>query len=243
MINDNTEVDNSPLLANEFFKDLKTKLKKIDISQIEDELRMIFDLIEDAKEVGQEKLAENYQALAITYAKERLMFKEGYTQFVKKNDIEKYIENVKDQVVKICELKNFPRTLPNNVKDVIKKAKVSKLYDDMWVVFIDYEEKDNLSKEEKSERQKNRDPILFATIKESMDRFYFLVDWNDDICTLRFEDMVKGLKKLDKTYKVASIVKDPKEYLDMLIADSTQESYQPTEKTRSVWSKIQNLWK
>lgn len=231
------------LEPNEYFHGLKDKIQKTDLATIEEDIKMVTNLIEEAKEIGQNALAKNYEDLAITYFKERVIFKHGYSKYVKKDDIEKYIRNVKDQVVKICELELFPRTLPKEVSDKIKELKKLKIFDDMWVVFIDYEQKENLTKEEKEMRSKNRDPILFATFEECMDRFYFIADWDDDICDLRFEDMVTELKKLDKKYAVKEIIKDGEKYMQELIKERNHKPVKLSDKIKATWKSLLDIWK
>lgn len=235
--------DKKDILPNEYFTDLKSKIKKTDLKDIEEDIKMVTNLIEDAKEIGQKALAKNYEDLAITFFKERILFNYGYNKYIHKDDISKYIRNVKDKVVKICELENFPRTLPTEVSKKIKELKALNILDDLWVVFIDYNTKEELTEEQKKERNKNRDPILFGTVKECMDRFYFIIDWEDDICDLKFEDMVKGLKKIDKKYKVNEIVEDSHAYLQSLIKERNHRSVKLSEKVKQTWKALLDIWK
>lgn len=230
------------ILPNDYFAELKSRCKKIDLDSINADMQVLISLAEEAKELGQVKLAKNYKDLMITYAKERIMLKNGYSQYVHKEDIERFIQSVNDRCIKICEFKNFPRSVPVEVKEAIKKVKKLNVFDDLWVVFIDYNTFDNLTKEEKETRSKNRDPILFGTCKEYMDRFYFIIDWEDDVCDLRFTDMIKALKKLDNKYQVNTIIKNPEKYIQKAMLDS-KKTYKPTKRTKSIWSKIANLWK
>lgn len=231
------------LLPNEYFKGLKGKLKKSDLKELEEDMKTLISLIEDAKEIGQVALAREYEDLGITYLKERILFKSGITQYVYKEDIENYIKSVKKQVVKICEFENFPRTLPKEVVDKVKMIKKLDILDDLWVVFIDYEEKENITEEEKKERAANRDPILFGTVKENMNRFYFIIDWEDDICDLRFEDMTKALRKLDKKYEIKTIDEDSTMYLNKLIKEREKKSISISEKVKQTWKALVSIWK
>ena len=231
------------LEPNEYFHDLKSRLQKTDLASIEEDMKMVVNLIDDAKEVGQVALAQNYEDLGITFLKERVLFKNGINKYVHKNDIERYILSVEDQVVKICELKYFPRSLPKEVKDKIKLVNKLNLFDDLWVVFIDYINEEIIDEETKTKRAKNRDPILFGTLKESADRFYFIIDWEDDICDLRFDKMVKALKKLDKKYEVPEILEDSQKYFENLIKVREKKSVKSIGKVRQIWSRLLNHWK
>lgn len=236
-----TNKKSTEILPNAYFKELKEKLVNIDINQIKEDCDLLVNLIEDAKEMGQIDLVENYKALAITLVKERILHKNGYSTYVKQEDIERFILNVKDKVVKICELEKFPRTIPTEVKNKFKHIKKLNVCDEYYVLFIDYnKDEQNLTEKEKETRKKNRDPILFGTFKESMDRFYFIADWEDDICDITLDKMTKVLKKLDKKYEVKHVIDNPEEYLNNLL----RETYKPikmTDKIKSIFKKLK-VW-
>lgn len=236
-----TNKKSTEILPNAYFKELKEKLVNIDINQIKEDCDLLVNLIEDAKEMGQIDLVENYKALAITLLKERILHKNGYSTYVKQEDIERFILNVKDKVVKICELEKFPRTIPTEVKNKFKHIKKLNVCDEYYVLFIDYnKDEQNLTEKEKETRKKNRDPILFGTFKESMDRFYFIADWEDDICDITLDKMTKVLKNLDKKYEVKHVIDNPEEYLNNLL----RETYKPikmTDKIKSIFKKLK-VW-
>lgn len=68
--------------------------------------------------------------------KERELVKAGINSFVYESDITNYIENVASKVVKIVELENFSREVPDEIVDIIDR--VGHLFDQMYVVFTDY---------------------------------------------------------------------------------------------------------
>ena len=236
-----TNKKSTEILPNAYFKELKEKLVDIDINQIKEDCDLLVNLIEDAKEMGQIDLVENYKALAITLLKERILHKNGYSTYVKQEDIERFILNVKDKVVKICELEKFPRTIATEVKNKFKHIKKLNVCDEYYVLFIDYnKDEPNLTEKEKETRKKNRDPILFGTFKESMDRFYFIADWEDDICDITLDKMTKVLKNLGKKYEVKHVIDNPEEYLNNLL----RETYKPikmTDKIKSIFKKLK-VW-
>ena len=96
---------------------------------------------------------------------------------------------MKDVTLKITPLKNFPRVLPKNVKKIAEACITKKLFDDYVVFHLD-NAKPVETEKEKIERK--RDPILFGKLNDS-DKYYFIVDWEDELDNLRLSDIVESL--------------------------------------------------
>lgn len=108
--------------------------------------------------------------------KERELVKAGINSFVYESDITNYIENVASKVVKIVELENFSREVPDEIVDIIDR--VGHLFDQMYVVFTDYTGEEE-RKVTAARREKN--PILFGSFQNKRgslraERFYYLGD-------------------------------------------------------------------
>jgi hypothetical protein len=135
--------------------------------------------------------------------KEKEIIDLGINSFVYKDDIDYYIDEVAKNVVKIIELENYEREIPDEIADIIGKTK--NIFDKFYVVFTDYTGKVE-RKVEQTRREK--DPILFGTFQEVKnrmisDRFYFLGDWVDEYCDLTLDKMVYEIKKKsDKDVKI-----------------------------------------
>lgn len=226
----------------EYFADLKTKCSKLSLKKVDKDLKKIANLIEEAKILGQKKLAEDYKAVGISYIRERIMFNNGIKTYIKQNDIETYIRNVKGHITKICELENFARPLPKKVKDEILRVKKLKLFDDLFVLFNEFEQKENLTKEEKRLRSKNRDPILFGTIDESMDRFYFIIDWEDDVCDLTLSKFVNEVNKIKNGYAPGEIIEDADVYFNNLMKEKYKAA-PVTDKIKNLFRNVLSFWK
>lgn len=149
-------------------------------------------------------LLNQYQALGQTQAMKKLLFhidclekereliKAGINIFVYRDDIEDYINNVADDVVRIIELENYERNIPEDVAERI--IKVKDLFDMICIVFTDY------TGEARRIAEKERDPIAFGIFKNEsisgsiLDRFYFLGDWVDEYCDLTLSKMVSEME-------------------------------------------------
>lgn len=134
----------------------------------------------------------------------------GITTFIYRDDIEEYIDSISKDVVKIIELQNYEREIPDDVVAIIEKVKGK--FDKLYVLFTDYTGKAE-RKVEKTRRQK--DPILFGTfqnerLKTVIDRFYFLADWEDEYCDLTFDKMVNEVRA-SKNRNIAKTISTPED--------------------------------
>lgn len=84
----------------------------------------------------------------------------GITTFIYRDDIEEYIDNIAKDTVKIIELENYEREIPDEIVAIIEQVKDK--FDQLYVLFTDYTGKVE-RQVEKERRQK--DPILFGTFQ------------------------------------------------------------------------------
>ena len=141
---------------------------------------------------------------------ERELVKMGINTFIYRDDIERYIDNVSKNTVKIIELERYERAIPDEIVEVIKKVKDK--FDQLYIVFTDYT--GEVEKKVRKERR-DKDPILFGTFqnentKAVVDRFYFLGDWEDEYCDLTLDKMVNDFKK-HSNYDVVRTINTPKD--------------------------------
>lgn len=188
------------LTPSEYFQQIKDKKQTITDAKLEQMYESCLVLIEKYKKTGQVKGLEKLIFHIETLEKEHLLLKEhGIDTFVMSDDITDFIENVADKAVKIIELKNYEREIPDEIADTV--ANVKHLFDEMYVVFTDYT--GEVERKVEKERR-DKDPILFGTFQDIktgtlVERFYFLGDWEDDYCDLTLGKMVSQMKK--KTQK------------------------------------------
>ena len=87
--------------------------------------------------------------------KERELLKLGYDIFIYKDDIEEYINSVQNKVIKIIELKNYSREIPDELVDTIERTR-DIFNGNFYVLFTDYTGKEE-RRVEKERREK--DPL------------------------------------------------------------------------------------
>lgn len=179
----------------EYFDTLKNKKNKITDGDLVKACDNAISLANKYLATGQEGAIEKLAFLVETIEKEREIVKMGIDTFVYRQDIEYFIDKVADDVVKIIDIKNFDREIPDELVEVIQNTKDK--FDEFFIVFTDYTgEKEREVKKERIEK----DPILFGAFlneetKVVADRFYFLGDWVDEYCDLTLDKMICSMKE------------------------------------------------
>jgi len=153
--------------------------------------------------------------------KEREIVKMGITTFIYRDDIEEYIDTVAKDTVKIIELENYEREIPDEIVEII--GRVRDKFDQLYIVFTDYTGK--VERQVQKERRA-KDPILFGafqnqTSRTVIDRFNYLGDWEDEYCDLTLDKMVNetekaGKRNIVKTISTPADIQELKEQLGTL---------------------------
>lgn len=193
----------------QYFEAVKARKAKI----TDRELTRIYDncleLIEKAKKTGQKNQIRRCLFHLDTIEKERELVKLGIDTFIYKDDITYFMKHVAKDHVKIIEVENYEREIPDEIVDVIEK--VRNKFSQLYIVFTDYSEE--LTKKVISQRDK--DPILFGVFKDSnarsvIDRFYYLGDWVDEYCDLTLDRMLAETERVGNR-KIAHTIKTPED--------------------------------
>jgi hypothetical protein len=202
MTEDNKIIELNP---SEYFEKVKEKKNHI----TDEDLKKVYDncleLINKYKITGQKKAIRKLMFHLECIEKEREIVKMGIDTFIYRDDIEEYIDNVAKDIVKIIELENYEREIPDEIVELIGEVKDK--FDQLYVVFTDYTGK--VEKQIEKERR-DKDPILFGTFQNQsnrtvIDRFYYLGDWEDEYCDLTLDKMVNETQKVGKRNIVKTI--------------------------------------
>lgn len=222
--------DNKQLTPQEYFDEVKERKNTI----TDEKLKAVYDncleLLNKYKITNQYKGAAKLIFHLECIEKEREIVKLGINTFVYRDDIEYYIDNVASDVVKIIELENYEREIPDEVVDII--AKVKDKFDKLYVVFTDYTGK--VDRQIEKERRA-KDPILFGTFQSPkdnvvVDRFYYLGDWVDEYCDLTLDKMVnetvaKTKRNIEHTINTPEDISELKKQLSMLSDTNSSVSH------------------
>ena len=233
------------LSPSEYFEQVKERKNHI----TDEDLRKVYDncleLLNKYKITGQKKGMKKLMFHLECIEKEREIVKMGINTFIYRDDIEEYIDNVAKDTVKIIELENYEREIPDEIVNLI--AEVKDKFDQLYVVFTDYTGK--VERQIKKERRE-KDPILFGTFQNQadrtvIDRFYYLGDWEDEYCDLTLDKMVNetektGKRNIIKTISTPKDIEELKEQLNSLVKDNTRFVIQNNQK-KSLFSKIKTV--
>lgn len=209
----------------QYFQFVKSKVNKMNDENLNKLYSISSELLEKYKKTGQVKAAKKLAFHIKSILKEKEIIDLGITKFVYRDDIENYIDNIAKDVVKIIELKNYPREIPDELVETIEKTK--DIFDEMYVLFTDY------TGEVEKKVEKERDPILFGsfidrTVDEMSQRMYYLGDWVDEYCDLTLDKLVSQTNK--SIVKEISIPNDTNELINQLnkIQELNNEEFRMT---------------
>ncbi len=203
-----------------YFEMVKSRKQVMTAQDIEDLRRTCVQLIDEFQRSGQAAAAKKILFHLDTLDKEAQLQAVGINTYVYKSDVDDYLDQVEDRVVKVIELENYTRRIPH---DIIKKIEsVRGIFDKMYVVFTDYTKREE---RKVAAERRERDPILFGTFQNRdsltvIERFYFIGDWVDEYCDLTLDKMVSEIKKNtgENVLNKIDVQKDMKEVRKSLYA-------------------------
>ncbi|MDK1672845.1 hypothetical protein QOK74_08165 [Staphylococcus saprophyticus] len=195
-----------------YFDEIKNKKHEVTDKTLNEYYDNCLKLITKYENSGQRKALEKLLHLTSCVEKEREVIHMGIETFVYRDDVFEYIEDVAKNVIKVIELKNYSRDIPDDVLE--KYHTVKHLFDEFYVVYTDYT--GNTERKIKAEKR-DKDPILFGVFKKKIgktnylnDRMYVIGDWEDEYCDLTLEKMVTEYKE-SKNKNIEQNIKTPNE--------------------------------
>jgi hypothetical protein len=211
IFNSITKLFKKDISPTEYFSYLKGSRHTINI----DALQELFNLekIEMNKMLnnGQKAAADRIMFHIKNIVREQTVINSGFNTYVFREDIDKYIDEISKQPVKIIDIDNFERSIPDEQSEIIKKCRP--LFDQLYVVFTDYtgreEQKIKVNK-------RHKDPIVFGCFCETKKngyeeykiwnhRFYYITDWEDEYCDLTLDKFISQMPKNTVKYMVPSL--------------------------------------
>lgn len=201
----NREIGSKPpvrgISATLLFKFVKSKLTKIQQDELKKRLSKLASLLKYSEEMQQWAIYEESATKILEITREQEADLLGIEKFVMKQDVEKFIHNVRERVVKLKELSEFPRIIPDKVRKRLKGLQEKGLFDEYWVLYTDLTAPAEQIKSNK-EKIKEKDPILFGKFNNIPNKFYYIADWIDEYCDLTFDKLTDKLTNLDSEYQI-----------------------------------------
>lgn len=238
--------ENKELTPQQYFEQVKERKHNITDEGLAKVYDNCIELLNKYVITGQKKGIKKLLFHLECIEKEREIVKIGITTFVYRDDIEEYIDNIAKDTVKIIELENYEREIPNEIVGVIEQVKGK--FDQLYIVFTDYAGK--VERQVEKERR-SKDPILFGTFQDQksrtiIDRFYYLGDWEDEYCDLTLDKMVNETEKAGKRSIVKKIstpedIKELKEQLSALEEKNDTFIIANVEQKKSFWKNIKTF--
>ncbi|MGL4792400.1 MAG: hypothetical protein ACRC23_01540 [Aeromonas jandaei] len=194
------------MTPSEYFEAVKAKISSMKTTDIDEQKYACLELATKYK-ITKQLIALNKMLFVLeSLDKELALNKLGFNKFVYRQDIEEFIDDISGNPVKIIELENYEREIPDNIVDNI--VKTQDIFDVYYVLYTDYTGKTEKKIEAK---RRDKDPILFGAFKDDkkrvmIDRFYFLGDWIDDYCDLTLDQMVAQYNKKGKSSPVKTTI-------------------------------------
>lgn len=191
------------MTPDELFQEFKNKKVFFDKNDLDKIYKQAFYLANKYHRTGQIVGLKKILFIMSVLEKEKILIDLGINQFIYKDTIIDYVDNPDNRVngnsrvVKLIELKNYPREIPDEIVGVIEKTK--NIFDEFLVLYTDY-----TNKEERRRKADKiyRDPILFGIFINDkkdccIDRFYILGDWEDEYCNLTVDKLIEESSKKD----------------------------------------------
>ena len=236
-----------------YFKFVKSKLTKLEERKLNKRLSMLQKFVTSAENMGQKALYEEFaRKIAIT-VREQELWACGIEYFIHKEYIDKFMDKVKDVEIGFSKLEKFDRPLPVKVEKRVKKIKKLGLFDELWVLYLNYTQKKDVGGKKKSEKIKTnkekikeKDPILFGVQKYMPEKFYYIIDWIDEHCDLTLDKFIDDIKKSDPDYDLDAIDDINPKLIKKLVKES-RERYERLQKTdpknfKSFMKQEDNIW-
>ena len=203
----NKDVPVNELNPQTYFNVVKERRKTVTSKELDMFYENCMMLIQKYNATGQKAALRKLLFQIDCIEKERRLLDLGIDTFVYEADVTEYIEQVAGKAVKIIDIENYQRDIPDEIVDVITKA--GHLFDKLYIVFTDYtgEEERRIQKE-----RRDKDPILFGTFRDDknryiVERFWYLGDWIDEYCDLTLDKMVSEMTS--KGYSIEHKIQTP----------------------------------
>lgn len=180
------------LSPEEVFKMIKDQRKKLEENDLKNYVKNLLTLADRMKRTKQTEGLRRLNFLAKTSIKEAELIKRGYDNFIWKRKLDEVLDPA-DSSVKICELEEFTRVLPEEAVKIVEDT--DDLFSAYFVMFTDYTGKED---RKRATIERNKDPILFGAFVEEDkshnidfgERMYPLYSWKDEYCELTLDELV-----------------------------------------------------
>lgn len=158
-------MNNTIVSPAEYLEQVKSRKRTMTADGLSQLYENCLALLEEYQRSGQIAAQKKLLFHIDNITREKKLLDLGIDTFVYKSDVDDFIHMVDNKVVKIVELENYQRRIP---EEIIRKIECCKgIFDKMYVVFTDYTKREE-RRVEAIKREK--DPILFGTFQDTATR-------------------------------------------------------------------------
>lgn len=196
---------------------------------------------------GQERAFKKMVFYLENIENERALLRLGIDTYVHHDDVIAYLEAVQDRVIKITELANYERDIPDDIVHTIELTR--ELFDEFYVVFTDYT---GQAERQIASERREKDPILFGVFKNDNnrhigERMYFLGDWVDEFCDLTFDRFIVESRQLlsrdpKVTFKTPQSLDSLNRELDRIRAEDDYYTVMTDEEVVAEKTAVESRW-
>ena len=121
-----------------YFSYVKSKLNKVEKEKLARRIDKLRSMVVSADDMDQQALYESLSLMLAVAIRESEAYVCGFSKWVYKESIDKFINSVRGKSVKFEELEKFPRIIPDKIRNKIRNCKNKNLFDDYWILYTDY---------------------------------------------------------------------------------------------------------
>lgn len=197
------------------FKFVKSKLTKIEQEELKKKLSKLAPMLNYSKEMQQWAVYEDCAKKILEITREQEAALQGIEKIIQRKDVNKFVSQVRDRIVKFTDLSEFSRIIPKTVRKTLKNLQDKRVFDYYMILFTDITPPAEEVKSVK-EKIKEKDPILFGVFEGFPDKLYYIADWEDEYCDLTLDKLVDKLTDLDDDYTVDEVPEITPAYVKQL---------------------------
>lgn len=200
MVKDVGKYENVKIAPKVMFEYLKGNLLETELEVLNTRLQNVQKVFEYSKHTGQHVLTDQNAIYATEVIKEQEAYAIGIRKYVLQADVDIFLRKIENKIGYFKLLSEYPRVMPQDVVDKLKDVQSKNIFDEFWVLYLDYS-KQNLESTNSKVKKIEKDPILFAkTITES-DKLYYICDWIDEYCDLTLDKFIDKMHTINKEYQ------------------------------------------
>ena len=196
----------SELTASEYFRDLKANKHESTDESLNAIYANCMTLFDKYERTGQMDAIKKLYVHLKSIEREHAVVAAGVNLFVYLSDVKPLLDRADSRVIRCIDLDRYEREIPDEV--IARYEKVKDLFDRFVVMFTDY------TQEHSKKIARERDPILFGIFRDdatntTIERLYFIGDWEDEYCDLTLDKLVAESRKLNGDSTQVYEVSDP----------------------------------